>query len=53
MDAQGEGLCEMDMGWTWDGKQCQGVSGCKCAGQDCAKLYPGKQHCVTAHAHCP
>lgn len=52
LDAKGEGACEMHMGYTWDGKQCKGVSGCKCVGKDCAKLFSSKQACVNAYAHC-
>jgi len=53
MDAKGEGLCEKHMGYAWDGKVCKGVSGCKCVGKDCTKLFFNKQDCVKAHAHCP
>lgn len=53
MDAKGEGACEKHMGYAWDGKQCKGVSGCKCVGQDCSKLYANKAVCSKAYAHCP
>ena len=53
MDAKGEGACEKHMGFVWDGKTCQGVSGCKCVGMDCGKLFSSKQACQGAYAHCP
>lgn len=53
MDAKGEGACEKHMGYTWDGKACKAVSGCKCVGKDCGKLYSSSSDCTKAHAHCP
>jgi hypothetical protein len=51
-DAHGVGLCEMFMGYAWNGLTCEGMSGCSCEGADCGKLALNKSDCDAAHAQC-
>lgn len=37
-DAHGSGLCNLILGFAWDGQSCVAVSGCDCAGADCDLL---------------
>lgn len=53
MDAQGQGLCKMLLGWKWDGSQCVSFGGCSCQGTDCDRIFGSAQVCQTAMAHCP
>ena len=43
IDPAGYGLCEMLMGWGFDGKSCVAVSGCGCG--DCAGIFSGIDEC--------
>jgi hypothetical protein len=52
MDAGGVGMCEMFMGYKWNGTSCVGLSGCSCAGADCGKLVLDKASCEQAHEQC-
>jgi hypothetical protein len=55
MDARGEGACYcLSMGWIWDGAACAelGAGYCRCLGEDCDKLSPTKQDCLSQHALC-
>lgn len=52
MDAAGVGTCGMWFGFTWDGSDCTGVSGCDCAGADCGGLYPTLDACTSARRSC-
>lgn len=52
MDARGEGLCDMELGILWDGRECRSISGCECVGSDCDRLYHEPAECREAHAHC-
>ncbi len=51
-DAQGVGLCQLFLGWAWNGMQCVGVSGCSCEGADCNNLYPELDICEMETAGC-
>ncbi|MBX3270250.1 MAG: hypothetical protein KF729_08310 [Sandaracinaceae bacterium] len=33
-DARGDGVCNLVLGYRWDGERCEVVSGCACAGAD-------------------
>lgn len=55
MDVRGDGACNcISMGWTWDGTGCAPLAAgaCKCVGQDCDKLSPTQQDCLSKHAAC-
>lgn len=51
-DAKGVGLCQLFLGYAWDGIQCVGISGCSCEGADCDNLYPELDVCQQATAGC-
>ncbi len=51
-DAQGVGLCEAFFGYAWDGNQCVGLSGCSCAGSDCADTFFDITVCEAAYSQC-
>ena len=53
MDAMGDGPCDMHIGVKWDGKACVNVSGCRCLGTDCSRLFKTKAACQAAYAGCP
>ncbi len=48
MDARGEGLCDGYFGVAWNGSTCAGVTGCRCVGVDCGRLYRDRTACVAA-----
>lgn len=52
-DAIGVGLCDMFMGWAWNGKSCVGLGGCSCVGADCGSLWQSASSCTLAHSGCP
>jgi hypothetical protein len=52
MDARGEGACEMLLGYVWDGYSCRSLSGCKCEGEDCERLYLDPDECQAAVLGC-
>lgn len=52
VDPQGYGLCDMLLGYGWDGAKCAAVSGCSCK-SDCAKLFKTKVACEKACAKKP
>lgn len=53
-DARGVGYCRAILGVIWNGQTCEYISGCRCEGQDCGRLYPygGDDQCEVDHAHC-
>ena len=51
-DIQMVGPCDAFLGYSWDGKSCQGNSGCSCQGKDCSQLYQDKITCKTIHQSC-
>mgnify|MGYP001175529832 CR=1 FL=1 len=51
-DAHASGLCELFLGWYWDGSECVGISGCRCVGPDCASAWETRSACVASHAVC-
>jgi len=48
MDARGEGLCDGYFGAAWNGMTCQSITGCRCIGADCGRVYPDRASCVAA-----
>jgi len=52
MQAKGEGACAAELGWTWNGKTCVGLSGCECLGTGCADLFKDEKSCKAAYAEC-
>ncbi len=51
-EARGDGACLLFLGVRWNGTACESVSGCTCAGPDCAALYPDNSACEAAHLGC-
>jgi hypothetical protein len=51
-DAMGVGPCEAFFGYSWNGVDCVGLSGCNCEGTDCDNLYETPEQCLNAHAQC-
>jgi hypothetical protein len=51
-DAQGQGLCDLFLGWAWNGMECVPLSGCQCVGTDCGNLYMEPAECENAYADC-
>jgi len=45
MDALGVGPCAAILGWTFDGKRCQSLSGCSCEGKDCDRIHASPEEC--------
>jgi hypothetical protein len=52
MDAAGSGLCELMLGYVWNGVSCLPVSGCSCAGVDCERIFANQGECEDAHLEC-
>jgi hypothetical protein len=52
MDVNGVGACDMILGYYFDGKDCQALSGCDCQGADCDKLLESLQECFLLSAGC-
>ena len=52
MDAQGEGPCDAEIGFVWNGSQCTSISGCSCVGEDCGSVYQTSEECETSHNAC-
>lgn len=46
------GLCEVILGWYWDGGKCDALVGCSCSGPDCGELFAGPGECNKAHLKC-
>ena len=53
MDASGVGPCAAFFGYAWNGSACVGLSGCSCAGMDCASTFATPEDCARAYAGCP
>ncbi len=51
-DAVGDGPCDAFLGYKWDGKSCQAITGCTCKGKDCGALPISKDVCETSHVAC-
>jgi len=59
-DARGTGgsgfsspMCNVVLGWAWDGTKCIAILGCSCEGSGCGDLFPVQSVCRAAFAHCP
>lgn len=52
MDARGEGLCDLFLGYAWNGTTCVGQSGCRCTGADCGRLFRDPRACIDSYAAC-
>jgi hypothetical protein len=48
----GDGFCDAFFGYGWNGRFCEGISGCRCSGADCGNLYMSKEQCESAYATC-
>lgn len=46
------GLCEVILGWYWNGGRCDPLVGCSCSGPDCGELFPSIGECWKAHLKC-
>jgi hypothetical protein len=46
------GLCEVILGWYWDGGKCDALTGCSCSGPDCDELFASPGECQKAHLKC-
>lgn len=51
-DAVGDGLCDLVLGWSFDGTACVIQTGCDCSGSDCDALFESERACVGVHAEC-
>ncbi|MFW5966595.1 MAG: hypothetical protein ACOCV2_03705 [Persicimonas sp.] len=51
-EARGVGMCQMFLGYVWDGEECKGVSGCSCEGDDCDDLFGSFEDCEEAYRGC-
>lgn len=51
-DVASVGMCEVIIGTFWDGSRCRWISGCSCAGADCANGYASALECDVAHDGC-
>lgn len=51
MDARGEGVCAVILGFAFDGTRCVGIH-CSCVGDDCSALYATSDACESAYARC-
>lgn len=52
MDAEGDGLCYLFLGYAWDGGECVIVGGCECTGEDCDELYEELDECMANTESC-
>lgn len=54
-DIKGAGMCDMMLGYMWNGKTCVSFSGCSCTGADCSKKFGaagGITACYKAYSKC-
>lgn len=52
-DAGGSGLCDMVIGYGYDGDECVSLgSGCDCDGADCERVAPTKEGCLKQVRDC-
>lgn len=51
-DARGVGACAAFFGYSWNGSECVGISGCDCAGTDCGRLYDSPDECLFEQWSC-
>jgi hypothetical protein len=52
-DTSGEGSCNTELGFSWNGSTCSSVAGCSCIGEDCNAMWPTLAECTAAYAGCP
>jgi len=48
MDARGDGLCDGYFGVAWNGMACVSITGCRCVGADCGRVYADRAACLAA-----
>lgn len=51
-DAQGRGFCDLFLGYRWNGRACEGLSGCSCVGTACGRLFTSRDACAAAYRGC-
>lgn len=51
-DIKGDGPCLTFIGVKWNGKECEGVGGCKCVGSECGQIYKDGASCQAVHQSC-
>ncbi|GEM_PF-1544988 len=51
-DAKGIGVCEVFLGFAWNGSGCEIVSGCTCEGTDCDALHESLEDCQASVPDC-
>ena len=51
-DVRAVGDCDAIIGVAWTGQTCRTLSGCSCAGTDCARLYRSLRECDDANEGC-
>lgn len=44
----GVGKCDTELGYYWDGTQCQLLTACSCIGADCTELFANEADCIAA-----
>lgn len=48
LDARGEGDCDGYFGVAWNGSTCASITGCRCVGADCGRVFRDRAECVAA-----
>ena len=46
------GACERFYGWSWNGRDCRGNSGCECTGRDCDSFFESEDACLAVYGRC-
>ncbi|MDO9015702.1 MAG: hypothetical protein Q8S73_09640 [Deltaproteobacteria bacterium] len=48
LDARGEGDCDGYFGVAWNGSTCASITGCRCVGADCGRVFRSREECAAA-----
>lgn len=51
-DVSPVGLCEVILGYFWDGGSCEPLVGCSCSGPDCEELFGSQAACEKSFRKC-